>query len=129
MLQAYGFIGILDTISSFAMSYWYLQRNGIPFSALWFRYSVLPNTIDPDYAAACLNEASSVYFMNLVVMQWFDLLAVRTRRLSIFKHPPLGNKATQNWLLFPAMGFALCMVIFWFYIRSRRTFGDEHGSG
>jgi sodium/potassium-transporting ATPase subunit alpha len=116
MLQAYGFIGILETVSSFSIAYWYLQRNGIPFWALWFQYGVLPDNIDPDYAAARLNEASSVYFVNLVVMQWFNLLAVRTRRLSIFQHPPLFNKATQNWLLFPAMGFALCMAIFWLYI-------------
>jgi sodium/potassium-transporting ATPase subunit alpha len=37
ILQAYGFIGILETVSSFAMSYWYLQRNGIAFSDLWFK--------------------------------------------------------------------------------------------
>jgi len=56
------------------------------------------------------NEASSIYFVNLVVMQFFNLLAVRTRRLSIFQQPPLFNKETQNWLLFPAMLFALCMI-------------------
>ena len=49
-------------------------------------------------------------------MQWFNLLAVRTRRLSIFQHPPLFNCQSQNWLLFPTMGFALCMAIFWLYI-------------
>lgn len=116
MFQAYGFIGILETFSSFAISYWYLQRNGIRFSALWFQYGALPDGIDQDYYNARLNEASSIYFINLVVMQWFNLLAVRTRRLSIFQHPPLFNPNTQNWLLFPAMGFALCMAIFWLYI-------------
>jgi sodium/potassium-transporting ATPase subunit alpha len=34
MLQSYGFIGILETASSFAMAYWYLQRNDISFSEL-----------------------------------------------------------------------------------------------
>jgi sodium/potassium-transporting ATPase subunit alpha len=116
ILQAYGFIGILETTASFAMSYWYLQRSGIPFSALWFQYGSLPDDLDPDYVAARLVEASSVYFINLVVMQWFNLLAVRTRRLSIFQHPPLFNKQTQNWYLFPAMLFALCMAFFWLYI-------------
>ena len=43
-------------------------------------------------------------------------MAVRTRRLSIFQHPPAFNKATQNLLLFPAIAFALCMAIFWLYI-------------
>lgn len=116
MLQTYGFIGVIETTASFAMSYWYLQRKGIPFSALWFKYGVLPDNIDADYAAARLAEASSIYFVNLVVMQWFNLLAVRTRRLSIFQHPPLFNKRTQNWYLFPAMAFALVMAIFWLYV-------------
>jgi sodium/potassium-transporting ATPase subunit alpha len=94
------------------MAFWYLERKGIPFSSVWLLYSQ-PKTDD---AAAHLAEASSIYFINLVVMQWFNLLAVRTRRLSIFQHPPLFNENTQNWYLFPAMGFALCMAIFWLYI-------------
>jgi len=116
MLQSYGFIGVLETVSSFAMSYWYLQRSGIPFSDLWFRYGSLPDSIDQDYANARLAEASSIYFVNLVVMQFFNLMATRTRRLSIFQHPPAFNKATQNIRLFPAVLFALCMAIFWLYI-------------
>jgi sodium/potassium-transporting ATPase subunit alpha len=43
-------------------------------------------------------------------------MAVRTRRWSIFQHPPLFNKKTQNWYLFPAILFALCMAILWLYI-------------
>jgi sodium/potassium-transporting ATPase subunit alpha len=43
-------------------------------------------------------------------------MAVRTRRLSIFQHPPALNKATQNLYLFPAMAFALVMAVFWLYI-------------
>ncbi|KAI9844639.1 MAG: hypothetical protein M1838_002094 [Thelocarpon superellum] len=116
ILQAYGFIGVFETLSSFAMSYWYLQRSGIPFSALWFQFGATPSNIDPDYFTARINEASSIYFVNLVVMQWFTLMAIRTRRLSIFQHPPAFNKQTQNLYLFPAIGFALCMAIFWLYI-------------
>jgi sodium/potassium-transporting ATPase subunit alpha len=43
-------------------------------------------------------------------------MALRTRRLSIFQHPPAFNKATQNLYLFPAIAFALCIAIFWLYI-------------
>jgi sodium/potassium-transporting ATPase subunit alpha len=68
MLQSYGFIGVIETLTSFAMSYWYLQRSGIPFGDLWFQYGSLPDSIDQDYANARLSEASSVYFVNLVVM-------------------------------------------------------------
>lgn len=121
MLQSYGFVGVLETVSSFAMSYWYLQRNGIAFSDLWFGYGNVPTNIDQDFYNARLNEASSVYFVNLVVMQWFSLMALRTRRLSIFQHPPLFNNLTQNWYLFPAMLFALVMAIFWLYIPKLQT--------
>ncbi|OXV11847.1 hypothetical protein Egran_00391 [Elaphomyces granulatus] len=116
MLQAYGFIGVLETVSSFAMAYWYLQRTGISFSILWLKFGVIPPDIDVNYFNARLNEASSIFFVNLVVMQWFNLMAVRTRRLSIFQHPPVFNKRTQNLLLFPAILFAFCMAIFWLYI-------------
>ncbi|KAK4442051.1 hypothetical protein QBC34DRAFT_456653 [Podospora aff. communis PSN243] len=116
IVQSYGFVGIVETATSFAMSYWYLQRNGITFAALWFSFGSLAETVDEDYYAQKLNEASSIYFVTLVVMQWFNLLAVRTRRLSIFQHPPLFNKATQNYYLFPAMLFALVMAFFWLYI-------------
>jgi sodium/potassium-transporting ATPase subunit alpha len=43
-------------------------------------------------------------------------MAARTRRLSIFQHPPAFNKATQNLYLFPAIAFSLCMGILWLYI-------------
>lgn len=43
-------------------------------------------------------------------------MALRTRRWSIFQHPPLFNKSTQNWYLFPAIAFALVMAIFWIYV-------------
>lgn len=116
MLQSYGFVGMLEAVSSFSMAYWYLQRNSISFGELWFGYGNVPSTIDQDTYNARLNEASSVYFVNLVVMQWFSLMALRTRRLSIFQHPPAFDKATQNLYLFPAMAFALVMAVFWLYI-------------
>ncbi|EPE07908.1 h k atpase alpha [Ophiostoma piceae UAMH 11346] len=122
LLQAYGITGTIETFCSFSMAYWYLERSGIPFfSAIWFRFGNLPDGIDPDYYAEKLNVASSIYFVNLVVMQWFNLLAMRTRRLSIFQHPPVFNKRTQNLSLFAAIGFAVVMVIFWLYVPKFQT--------
>ncbi|QPG94227.1 hypothetical protein C2857_005430 [Epichloe festucae Fl1] len=121
IFHAYAIIGVTETLASFAMSFWYLQRNGILFSDLWFSFGVIPSNIDPDYYTAKLNEASSIYFVNLVVMQWFNLMATRTRRLSILQHPPLFNKETSNWYLFPAILFALGMAAIWLYIPSIQT--------
>jgi sodium/potassium-transporting ATPase subunit alpha len=49
-------------------------------------------------------------------MQWFNLFATRTRRLSIFQQPPAFNKVTQNLWLFPAIAFALVVIFIFLYI-------------
>lgn len=68
LFHSYAFIGTIETVVSFTMSYWYLQRSGIPFSDLWFGFGALPKGVDQEYYTARLNEASSIYFINLVVM-------------------------------------------------------------
>ncbi|KAJ5645795.1 hypothetical protein N7490_002167 [Penicillium lividum] len=121
MFHSYALIGMIETALSFTMAFWYLQRNGIHFSDMWFKFGELPPGIDSDYYTAKINEASSIYFINLVVMQWFNLMAVRTRHLSIFQHPPMFNKPTQNLYLFPAIAFALGISVIWLYIPSLQT--------
>ena len=116
ILHSYGLIGVIQTFTSFAMSYWYLERQGILFRDLWFGFGKVPQGIDEEFYQRKINEASSIYFVNLVVMQWFNLMTTRTRRLSMFQHPPLFNKETQNWYLFPAIIFALAMAFLWLYI-------------
>lgn len=68
ILQAYGFTGIIETICSFSMGYWYAERKGIPFSTLWFGFGTIPEGMSAATFTAILNEASSIYFVNLVVM-------------------------------------------------------------
>jgi len=75
VLQSYGLIGLLETTASFAMAYWYLERQGISFGTLWFSFGNVP--YDADYYAQQLNVASSIYFVTLVVM-WVPLLNVLT---------------------------------------------------
>ena len=112
---SYGFVGVLETTLSFTMSYWYAQSHGVYFSDLWFGYGNIPSNITSDQFNNVLNTASSIYFVNLVVMQFFTLMAVRTRRLSVFSHPPFGNRATQNLRLFPAIVFAVAVVFIFCY--------------
>ncbi|KAL1888732.1 hypothetical protein Sste5346_009357 [Sporothrix stenoceras] len=121
MLHAYGFVGMIEVVLSFTMAYWYLVRRGVPFGELWLSFG----NYDPDFLASVggldgltsrINEASSVYFITLVVLQWFNLMAVRTRRLSLFQHPPAFNKKTQNLLLFPAIVLSLGIAVIWLYI-------------
>jgi sodium/potassium-transporting ATPase subunit alpha len=50
------------------MAFWYLKRQGLEFSLFWFKYGELPDGVSQDYVNQKLVEASSVYFVNLVVM-------------------------------------------------------------
>ena len=91
IMQSYGFIGVIESLSSFAMSYWYLQRSGIPFSDLWFQFGAVPSNLDQDYYNARLAEASSIYFVNLVVMQVHTLALCERYMLT---SDPSGNGST-----------------------------------
>ncbi|OJD35701.1 h k atpase alpha [Diplodia corticola] len=115
MLHAYGTIGVMQSVSSFAMAYWYCQRQGLPFSTLWFGFGAVPEGMSQERSQQILNHASSIYFVNLVVMQWFNLMAVRTRRLSLLQHPPLWVKETRNLWLFPAILFSLGIAFLFLY--------------
>ncbi|PBK91758.1 hypothetical protein ARMGADRAFT_1081179 [Armillaria gallica] len=92
--------------------YFGFQRNGVPFSALWLKYG--DYDADPALVQELTNKAQSIYF-NLVIMQWFNLLATRTRRLSLFQQNPLGSKI-RNVFIFPAMMVALIITCFFSYI-------------
>lgn len=116
LFHAYIFLGLQETLCSFAMSYWYAQRRGVSFSVLWLGYGEYPASYDTDYVQQVLAEASSIYFVNLVIMQWFNLMATRTRRLSIFQQPPAFNKRTQNLYLFPAIVFSLVVIFIFCYV-------------
>lgn len=50
------------------MAFWHMQRKGVPFTALWLKFGDLDHQYDPDYVTAVANEASSVYFVTLVIM-------------------------------------------------------------
>ncbi|KAI1616233.1 hypothetical protein EDD36DRAFT_129967 [Exophiala viscosa] len=128
LLQAYGFIGLLETLSSFAMSFWYLSRKGLSFGDLWFSFGngPTPPGMSTDEVAYHLNVASSIYFVTLVVMQWFSVMALRTRHLSIFQHPPIFNKQTRNLLLFPAILFALIVALIFTFVPGISELGCEN---
>ncbi|KAK9447029.1 uncharacterized protein V1518DRAFT_422042 [Limtongia smithiae] len=123
MLHAYGLLGVIETICSFSMAYWYLKSRGFGFSYLWWTfgdYSAAPQEIQNE-ASLLLNKASAIYFVTLVVMQWFNAMATRTRYLSIFQHPPLFNSFSQNWRIFTAIVFSIAMIFIFCYIPGIRS--------
>jgi sodium/potassium-transporting ATPase subunit alpha len=68
ILHAYGFVGVIETVLSFTVSYWYAKRSGLSFGDLWFGFGATPSNMTNDQMNAILNIASSIYFVNLVVM-------------------------------------------------------------
>ncbi|KAG7443376.1 calcium ATPase [Guyanagaster necrorhizus] len=114
LLHAYFFLGIIEAVTSMVGAFYFgFQRNGVPFSALWLKYGGYD--ADPDLVKELTNKAQSIYFYNLVMMQWFNLLGTRTRRLSLFQQNPFSSK-TRNIFLFPAMAAALVLACFFSYI-------------
>lgn len=111
IFQAYGFIGMIECTTSMAMAFWSIQRAGIPFSVTMFSFGSYPSNYDPDTLNTAFSVGSSVYFVNLVIMQFFNLMCTRTRRLSILQQPPIIRRSTSNYYLFPAMAFALAVGV------------------
>ncbi|KAF5309044.1 hypothetical protein D9619_013557 [Psilocybe cf. subviscida] len=106
LLHAYGFLGVLESLCAMSMAFWYLQRNGVPFSLLALSFST-PTELTNEK----LFRAQSVYFFTLVLMQWGNLLATRCRRLSIVQHTPL-----KNLYVIPAALLALGIAFFFCYV-------------
>lgn len=116
LLHAYLFLGVLETFTSMVGAFYFgFQRNGVPFSALWLNYGG-PVPVSAERFTELTNEAQSIYFFNLVLMQWFNLLSTRTRRLSLFQQNPVGSAKTRNLFIFPAMLMALGLACFFSYI-------------
>ncbi|GMK56262.1 hypothetical protein CspeluHIS016_0301020 [Cutaneotrichosporon spelunceum] len=113
LLHAYAFLGVPESLSAISMSFWYLQRQGYAFSHIVLAFGGLPADIDRTEFNEHVNVAQSVYFFTLVFMQFGNLLATRTRRLSFFQHPPWGS--TANWYILPAVASSLGFLFFLSY--------------
>ncbi|KAH9965074.1 sodium-potassium ATPase [Russula compacta] len=109
LLQAYGFLGIIESVCAMSMSFWYLKHKGVSFSSVAFKFGNYPETLTD----SLLYEATNVYFFTLVIMQWGNLLSTRTRRSSIFQQPPTWS---VNPATIPAALCALGIGIFFSYV-------------
>ena len=68
IFHAYFVVGLIQCFCSFTMAFWYLERQGIPFTAMWLKFGDYDAQYDSDYIAEKSNTASSIYFVTLVVM-------------------------------------------------------------
>lgn len=108
LLHSYFTIGTFYTFTSMLLGFINLKRKGFAFSHFsmsYGSYEDLPGVTD------AINMSSSIYFNNLVIMQFFNLIAMRTRYLSLFQHSPLKNK-----FIFIVVPFALAVTFLVNYI-------------
>ncbi|KAJ2063649.1 hypothetical protein GGI17_001585 [Coemansia sp. S146] len=114
-IQAYGFIGVIETVTGHFMFFLsiYLQ-SGIGPSSIFMAFNRWTDGY-MGYSKAQLAEfvsvAGSVHFMALVIMQWGNMFAARTRTLSIVQQNPLwGPKC--NPLLLVAIPISVAVALF-----------------
>ncbi|KAI1827332.1 cation-transporting ATPase pma1 [Xylaria intraflava] len=102
-VQAYLFIGFLETVSAHAMFFLYMWRHaGIPIHELFFLfegYSEGFHGYTTEELAHFNTVGQGVYFVTLVILQWGNILSVRNRRLSIFQADPFTKKRRNPWLI------------------------------
>lgn len=99
LLHSYFTVGTYYSFTSMLLGFINLQRHGFPFSKFSLSYGTYESLPDVD---KYINMSSSIYFINLVIMQVFNLMAMRTRYSSVFQQSPFKNK-----YIFLSVPFAL----------------------
>lgn len=107
-LHSYFIVGTFYTFTSMLLAFLNLKRNGIRFGDVTLSYGSYEDIPNIDHH---INVSSSIYFVNLVIMQLFNLMAMRVRYLSTFQHSPWLNKR-----LFIVMPIALGVTFIINYI-------------
>ncbi|KAJ1894873.1 hypothetical protein LPJ66_004928 [Kickxella alabastrina] len=129
--QAYCFIGLLEALSAhiifFVFMYWH---GGFTPGDLFLAFDkwTLGDFHGKDQATLnlLLRTGQSIHFLTLVILQWGNMFATRTRRLSVFQQNPLWGP-TRNLRLLAAIPFTLGVVFLFCYVGwFNRIFGTAH---
>jgi len=118
-LHTYLFIGMIETIGAFTLYFYYMCVWGdIPLSALFLTFNKWTDGFYGKTAGELtelLFRGNTVFFVALVVMQFGNLHATRTRRLSWFQHNPFSKKS-RNLYLFAGQFVSLVLAVGIVYI-------------
>ena len=136
VVQAYGLLGSICTFSAFLCQFWYYQSKGLHPNCLFFAWNWGvddPYTCSADSTVsvsladqlAFTSTAQSIYFVSLIIVNWFQMFATRTRYASLLQHNPLWGPGKNLWL-FASVGVGIGVAVFvlnvnWF----NATFGTE----
>lgn len=113
--QSYLFVGVMEAFSAHSMFFLYMWKAaGIPFSDLVFAFEKYTDGFH-GYSQDELNHfnyvGQCVYFVTLVIMQWGNILSVRSKRMSIVQADPIRPARRNPWLPL-AMLISLVIAIF-----------------
>ncbi len=110
--QAYGFIGVMETVCAHAMFFFYMWKYaGIPASALFLCFENYTDGFygyTQDELTNFNNTGQCVYFVTLVIMQWGNLLSVRSKKVSLLQANPLWGPRKNLWI---PLGMVVALVI------------------
>ncbi|KAJ5177712.1 ATPase P-type K/Mg/Cd/Cu/Zn/Na/Ca/Na/H-transporter [Penicillium coprophilum] len=110
--QSYLFVGVMEAFSAHAMFFLYMWRHaGISFSDLIFAFESYGEGFH-GYTADELNHfvavGQSVYFVCLVIMQWGNVLSIRSKRMSLLQADPIRPARRNN-----IFGTASVPILYW----------------
>lgn len=124
--QSYGFIGMMETITAHSMFFYYIYTAaGIPINKMFFAFAHFSDGYFGHTQAELNNFLSTgqcVYFVTLVILQCFNLMSVRNKRMSIFQRGP-----QHNWYLFLGPVVSIAIAIFVTEVKGiQNLFGTAH---
>ncbi|KAJ1915893.1 hypothetical protein H4219_004080 [Mycoemilia scoparia] len=117
--HCYFFLGMIEFICAHAMYFFYMYHyHGIPMSKLLLAFDKWTDGF-MGYTKDQLDDfwytGQSIYFVTLVVCQFGNLLATRTRRVSIFHQNPLFGPS-KNLRLFIGIAVSLGIAVIIVYV-------------
>ncbi|KAJ2605620.1 hypothetical protein H4R99_000965 [Coemansia sp. RSA 1722] len=119
-LQAYGFIGLIQTLSGHIMFFLCLYlRGGIAPKHVFLAFNKWTDGYmgkTKEELAHLVSIAGSAHFMALVIMQWGNMFVARTRTVSVFRQNPLWGPKS-NTLLLVAIPVSILVALFFNEIR------------
>eukprot|EP00727_Mastigamoeba_balamuthi_P013822 m51a1_g9062 hypothetical protein (1065) ;mRNA; r:78972-82519 len=114
LCHCYFFIGTLESMSAwiaFFLFFWW--EEGIYPRELflsWDTWNASFNNMGQDHYDYLTNTSMSVFFVTLTACQVGNMLATRTRRVSLFQHMP-HKKASRNLWLMAGVGFQILATV------------------
>lgn len=120
LFQAYIFIGLQQAAGAYFCWFWFMWTwGGFRPDELLFvfdKWTAGYHGKTQDELNHLMAQGQCVYFAALIVAQFGNLLATRTRRMSLFQHNPLGGPKSRNLRLFIGMLCSLSLALGIVYI-------------